>query len=147
MGMSSFLKNALLKLIFAGDAIANIADDAVSSPATSFYVGLHTADPTEAGNQGSNETNYTDYARVAIARDGVDIVVTASEAQPAAEIAFPAVGSGGPHVLTHFSLGKASTGAGVLLFSGPLTPNITVSSGQAPKVTTDTVISLITSGE
>ena len=33
-----------------------------------LYVGLHEADPTETGDQESNETDYAGYARVSVAR-------------------------------------------------------------------------------
>lgn len=39
-----------LKLVFNATAIANIADNAASSPLTSLYLALHTADPGEAAD-------------------------------------------------------------------------------------------------
>ena len=49
MAKSSTFESDLLKLVFQGAAIANIADNAASSPLTSLYVALHTADPGAAG--------------------------------------------------------------------------------------------------
>ena len=67
-GKSDTFENDLLKLIFNATAIANISDNAASSPLTNLFVALHTADPTDSGTQTSNEVAYTSYARVAVAR-------------------------------------------------------------------------------
>jgi len=68
MSKSNAFENSLLKLIFNATAIANLADNAATSPLTNLYVSLHTADPGEAGDQSTNEVSYTSYARVAVAR-------------------------------------------------------------------------------
>ena len=68
MGKSTTFDGQLLALIFNGTSIANIADNAASTPLTNLWVALHTADPTAAGNQTSSECNYTSYARVSVAR-------------------------------------------------------------------------------
>ena len=68
MSKGNTFENDLLGLIFNGTAIANLADDAATSPLTELYVSLHTADPGEAGDQTTNECAYTSYARVAVAR-------------------------------------------------------------------------------
>ena len=68
MSKGNTFENDILKLIFNATAIANIADNAASSPLTNLYASLHTADPGEAGDQTTNETSYTSYARVAVAR-------------------------------------------------------------------------------
>ena len=60
-GKTAYLENAILKLIFNGTAIANIADNAAASPATGWWLSLHTADPTDtpATEQSQSETSYT----------------------------------------------------------------------------------------
>ena len=63
-GKSSNFANELLKLIFNGTPIANIADNAASSPITNWELSLHTALPTSGQNH--NEVTYTGYARVAV---------------------------------------------------------------------------------
>ena len=68
MSATNAFETDLLELIFNGTTIANIADNAASSPATNLYVSLHTADPGEGGDQSSSETSYGSYARVAVAR-------------------------------------------------------------------------------
>ena len=68
MSKGDTFENDLLKLIFNGTAIANIADNAATSPLTNLFVALHTADPGETGNQSTNEVSYTGYARATVAR-------------------------------------------------------------------------------
>lgn len=84
MSKGNTFENDLAKLIFNATAIANIADNAASSPLTSLYVSLHTGDPGEAGDQTTSEATYTSYARVAVARSGSGWTVTANEAENAA---------------------------------------------------------------
>lgn len=139
MSKTNALENALLELLFKATAFANMADNAASSPNTSLYVSLHTADPGEAGDQTTSEANYTNYARVAVARSGVGWTVTGNSVSPAANIDFPACG-GGTNTITHFGIGKASSGAGVLFYKGTVTPNISVSSGVTPRLSTATAI-------
>jgi len=139
MSKGNTFENDLLKLIFNATAIANIADNAATSPLTNLYVSLHTDDPGEAGDQTTNECAYTSYARVAVARSGAGWTVTNNSVSPAAEISFPAA-TGGTETATHFGVGTASSGAGKLLYSGTVSPNISISSGVTPKLTTSTAI-------
>lgn len=139
MSKGNTFENDWLKLIFNATAIANIADNASSSPLTNLYVSLHTSDHGEAGGQTTNETSYTSYARVAVARSGSGWTVTNNSVSPAAEISFPAC-TGGTATITHFAVGTASSSTGKLLYSGTVTPNISVSSGVTPKLTTSTAI-------
>ena len=128
-----------LKLIFQATAIANIADNAATSPLTNLYVSLHTADPADAGNQTTNETAYTSYARVAVARTSGGWTVTGNSVSPTANIDFPAC-TGGTATITHFGIGTASSGTGKLLYSGTVSPNISVSSGVTPRLTTASTV-------
>src|SRR5262245_35265390 len=54
-GKANTFDNDLLKLIFNATPIANIADNAATSPLTNLYLSLHTADPGAGGNQTTNE--------------------------------------------------------------------------------------------
>jgi len=139
MSKGNTFENDLLKLIFNGDAIAGLADDAASSPVTTLYVSLHTADPGEAATQTTNECSYTSYARVAVSRSGSGWVVTGNSVSPAANIDFPGA-TGGSETATHMGIGTASTGTGKLLYSGAITPNITIASGVLPRISTATTI-------
>lgn len=138
-GKSDTFENDLLKLVFNGTAIANLADNAAASPLTSLYVSLHTADPTDAGNQTSSETTYTGYARVAVARNGSNWVVTGNSVSPAANIDFGQC-TAGTATITHFAVGTASSGTGKVLYAGTVTPNIAVSNGVIPRLTTASTI-------
>lgn len=142
MSKSNSLETAWLTLLFNNTNIANVGDATGlrgSSTAGSLYVSLHTADPGEAGSQTTNETTYTSYARVAVARSGSGWTVTGNSVSPAATISFPAC-TGGTATITHVGIGTDSSGAGVLLYKGALTPNIAVSSGVTPQVTTASTV-------
>ena len=139
MSKSSVFENAFLKLVFNATAIANIADNASSSPLTNLYAGLCTDDPGEDGDQETNETDYTGYERVAVARTTGGWTVTDSVVSPAAVITFPAC-TGGTSNITYFTIGTAASGAGIVLYSGPVTPTLSVSNGITPQLGTGTEI-------
>jgi hypothetical protein len=139
MSKSNAFENALLQLIFNATAIANLADNAASSPLTNLYVSLHTADPGEAGNQSTSEAAYTSYARVAVSRTSGGWTVTNNSVSPVANIDFPSA-TGGSETITYFGVGSASSGSGVLYYSGSVSPSIVVSSGVTPRLTTASTI-------
>lgn len=142
MSKGDVFESDLLKLIFNATAIANIADNAASSPLTNLYVSLHTADPGETGTQTTNEATYTSYARVAVARTSGGFTVSGtapSQAALAANCDFPAC-TGGTNTITHFGVGTVISAAGKLLYSGTVTPNIAVSNGVTPRLTTASTI-------
>lgn len=144
MSKGNTFENDLLKLIFNATAIANIADNASVSPLTNLYWALHTADPGEAGDQTTSEATYTSYARVAVARTtGGMTASTVGSTSPVANVDFPAAtGPALPTVvaITHFSIGVALAGASKILYSGTVTPNINVSNGVQPRLTTASTI-------
>lgn len=119
MSKGNTFENDLLKLIFNATAIANLADNAAASPLTSLYFSLHNADVGEAGSQTTNETAYTSYARVAVARNSGGFTVTNNSVSPAANVDFPEA-TDGTDTLTHWALGTGSSGAGKVLYKGPL---------------------------
>jgi hypothetical protein len=139
MAKGSTFCNDILKLFFQATAIANVADNAATSPLTNLYVSLHTSDPGAGGSQTTNETSYTSYARVAVARTSGGFTVTSNSVSPAATISFPAC-TGGTATITHFAIGTASSGTGKILYSGTVTPNISVSSGVTPQLTTASTV-------
>lgn len=132
MSKANVFENDLLLLIFNATAIANIADNAGSSPLTSLYVSLHTADPGEAGNQTTNEAAYTSYARVAVARSGSGWTVSGNTVTNAALIQFPQC-TGGSETITHFAIGTAASSTGKVLYKGALSSSLAVSSGIQPQ--------------
>lgn len=136
MSASNACENSLLLLIFNNTDFANIGDAGGlqnSASAGSLYVSLHTSDPGEAGTQETNETAYTDYARVAVARSGAGWTVSTNSVTNAAAISFPTVGATAGAAITHFGVGTASSGAGVLLFSGALASTFNVATDDVPK--------------
>lgn len=142
MSAGSTFRNDLLKLIFTAVAIANIADNAGSSPLTSLQWGLHTSDPGAAGTQTTSEASYTGYARVAVARDSTGHTVTANSVSPTNNVNFP-ISSGGSNTITHFMIGTAAGSAtGKQLVSGTVSPNIVVTSGVTPVLVPATAITL-----
>ncbi len=140
MGTGSTFANDLLKLVFNATAIANIADNASTSPLTNLYASLHTADPS-SGNQSTGEAAYTSYARVAVARTSGGWTVSTNTVVPAATISFPAA-TGGSETEAYAAIGTLSSGTGKVLFAGAISPTISVSNGVTPQLTTSSTLTL-----
>lgn len=142
MSKSNSWETGVLQLLFENSNFANVGDATGlrgSTTAGSLYFSLHTADPGEAGDQTTNEIAYTSYARVAVARSTAGWTVTGDAVAVDADVTFPA-GTGGSGTATHWGLGTAASGAGVLLYKGTITPNIVCGSGVTPKLTAGTVV-------
>lgn len=139
-GTASTFANDLLKLIFLGTAIATIAINDTSTPITNIFASLHTADPT-SGNQTTSEAAYTSYARVAVARTAGGWTVSTNTVVPAAAITFPAA-TGGTETEAYAGLGSLTSGAGLLFFTGAVSPTIAVSNGVTPQLTTASQLTL-----
>jgi len=134
MSASNAFETALLSLIFENVNIANVGDATGlrgSTAAGSLYISLHTADPGEAGAQNTSEAGYTGYARAAVARSSAGWTVAGNAVTNDAAIDFPEA-TGGTATVTHFGIGTSVSGAGTLLFSGPLTASLAVSTGITP---------------
>lgn len=126
MPKSTSTCNNILALVFNATAWADIAENDSSSPATNLYLSLHTADPGVGNNQTTNETSYTNYARVAVARTTSGWVAPASGATSNnALLQFPQCGVTGATV-THVAIGTASAGAGTVLYAGALNSSLAV---------------------
>jgi len=131
MSKSNTLENELLLLLFNATTMADLAENDTTTPATNLYVSLHTSDPGEAGSQATNETAYTNYARVAVARTSGGWTVATNTATNAGAVTFPECGATGA-TITHFGIGTASSGAGKLLYSGALTASLAVANLVTP---------------
>lgn len=138
-GKATTFDNDLLKLIFWGTAIADLAENDASSPLTSLYLALHTADPGVGGTQATSECAYTSYVRKTVNRDNTVFSISGATVTLAAVQAFAAC-TGGTETATHFSVGVAVSGSTKILYRGPVTPNISISSGVTPRLTTGTTI-------
>lgn len=142
MSKGNTFENDLLLLIFNNTNIADVGDATGlrgSLTAGSLHVSLHTADVGEAGDQTTNETTYGSYSRVAVARSGAGWTVTGNSVSPAANIDFAAATSG-TATISHFAVGTAASLTGKVLYKGTVTPNISVSTGVTPRLTTATTI-------
>lgn len=130
-GKGDTFENDFLKLIFQAVAIANIADNAATSPLTNLYVSLHTASVGEAGSQTTSEATYTSYARVAVLRTSGGWTVATNSVTNAGAVTFPAC-TGGSNTITDFAVGTLVSGAGKILYFGTLTASLSVSNGITP---------------
>jgi len=138
MSKGNTIETELLALLFNGTAIADLAENDTSSPATTLTVALHTADPGEGGTQSTNETAYTGYARQTVARTAGGWTVTGNSVSPVANIDFPECTASPGAAITHFSVGTGV--ANKLLYSGTVTPNITMAVGVIPRIKTTSTI-------
>lgn len=117
--------DALFCAVFSG-AWTTIAQNS-AAPATALFVSLHNASPGNGGSQTTNETAYTNYARVSVARTtggwttALGSGTTFSSVSNAAAISFPACGATGD-TITHWGVGTLTSGAGVLLDFGAIGP-------------------------
>lgn len=140
MSKGNTFENDLLNLIFQGTDIALLADNATTAPLTNLFVSLHTADPGEAGDQGTSESAYTAYARQSVARTNTGWAVAAAVASPVANIDFAEATNTGPNI-THFAIGDLTAAtSGKLMYSGTVTPNINIQLGVTPRLTTASTI-------
>lgn len=133
MPKSTTFCNALLDLILRGTAIADLADNDATSPATNLYISLHTADPGVGGSQLTNEASYTGYARLAIDRTGTGWDAASAGASVNSALAQFAECTAGSATVTHVAIGKASSGAGLVLYAGALSASRAISAGIQPQ--------------
>lgn len=118
MSKSNSTENDVLKCNLKG------TDPAWRSNA-SRWIALYTSDPGEAGTAVTNETAYTNYARVIVAiadwTDGGSTFTNTTLLQ------FLACGVTGA-TITHVAVVTTASGAGQILYSGALNAPLTVSS-------------------
>lgn len=138
MSKGNTFEDDILKLIFNATAIPDLAENDASSPATTLTMALHTADPGEAGTQATNETAYTGYTRITVARTVGGWTVAAGSVSPVANIDFPECTASPGGAITHASIGTGVSNK--LLYKGALTPNITMAVGVIPRIKTTSSI-------
>ena len=141
MGISDTTRNNILKLIFNAVNWANVADNAAGTPATNFYLALHTADLGSAGLQNTSEAAYTGYARIASPRNSGEWTVTGNVVANTTEMSFP-IASAGSETETFGSIGMLASGAGIVLISGAISPTIIVVAGVTPIFTLASTITI-----
>lgn len=133
MAKSTSAANSILALIFNATAWADIAQDDGSGPITDLYISLHTADPGVGGSQLTNEAAYTGYARLAVARTTGGWAVPSGGSTNNAALAQFAECTAGSATVTHVAIGKASSGAGLVLYAGALNASRAISAGIQPQ--------------
>ena len=141
-GFSDTTENAVLNLIYRATPWANYADNAAATPETNIIVGLHTADPTDAGTMASSESAYGGYARQNVLRSTGWTAAAAGSVALAANLDFPS-SSGAATTITNFSTGKSGGGASAILMTGAISPTIPIGgAGVVPRLTTATTCSV-----
>jgi len=133
MPKSTATSNSILALIFNATAFADIAENDSSAPLTNLYLSLHTASPGVGGPQDTNETAYTNYVRIPVARTtgGWD-VPAAGVTENVALAAFAQCGASGS-TITHVAIGTDGSGTGRVLYAGALTASLAVANGIQPQ--------------
>ena len=146
MSKSDAFETALLGLIFQNANIANIGDVTglrASTTTGSLYVSLHTADPGDAGTQSTSECTYTGYARMPVARTSGGWTLSGNAVNLTAAVSFanPSNATNLPQTATYWGIGASSTGTGLLLYSGAISPSIVISNtGTTPQLTTGSTV-------
>ena len=125
MSKGNITENDLVKFMFNNTAMPSYGSN--------LYLSLHTSDPGEAGDQTSNETDYTNYTRIAVSRDTGGFTVTNNLSQNAALVQFPQCG-GNPQTITHVAVGTAASGTGQILYSGILNAPLAVANLIQPQI-------------
>jgi hypothetical protein len=133
LGKGNTYSADILGLALNATPIANIADNAASSPVTQLFIALHTASP-EAGTQNTNEVSYTGYSRVAVNRNNSTKkwTLTGASAVNVDPISFGIDTVGNNITATHFSVGTLASGAGEVLYCGLLTAQLVINPGITP---------------
>lgn len=154
IGISNAAAINILKLVFQSTSWSGYATNDATQ--TNIGISLHlTPGPTDAGDATSNEvvaaTNYAGYLRVNVARStpgGWTAVTTGPPAStsPTANIDFPLCTANSCSV-TQFATSASNaspnpSGAQAILWSGDVSPPISVSTGVTPRLTTATTITL-----
>lgn len=116
---------------YATNLLGHVLNSAALTLPGTLHLSLHTANPGTGGAQTTSEAAYASYARVALTRGGGAWTVTAGVATLAAETAFPDATAAGT-TITHFAIGTESSGTGLVLYSGAVSPTIPVADGTRP---------------
>lgn len=140
-GKTDALEYNVLRLVFNGVAISSLA---ATAGTTVMWLGLHSADPTDAGST-ANEGGYAQYTRVQMERStgssGWSVTSGTSAAKataaPVSNRDFPQNTSTSTGTFTHASVNPTSdsTGPGAW-YIGTVTPNINFSQNVTPRITT-----------
>lgn len=146
-GKGTELQRTILSYIFLSSGITTgqTFGSAATSTTTTLWVSLHTADPGNAGNQGTSEVAYTGYARIATQRTasggvgGWTISTTFSPCSvfPTTGVTFPQCTTASTVVITNWSVGTSSASGTTtgLYYTGTVTPNISLGANVTASLT------------
>ena len=132
MSVTTAFANQVLGLILEGTAIANVADNAASSPVDTLYISLHTASPGLTGTQETSETAYSGYQRQSIARSSAGWTVSSGANTNDSDINFPVCSANPGDDITHVGIGLSSSGSGTLWLFGALDTSFAMQVGTTP---------------
>jgi len=140
-GKSNALRNEFLRVIFngevpAGGVLAELGVVCSPGPYGNLELSLHTSDPGPAGTQATNQCAYTGYAPKGVTRTTGAWTVTANVVSPAVDQDFPKC-TAGSESATHVAV---TTETGLIVYSGALTPPITIANGVIPRIETGSTI-------
>lgn len=142
-GKSDAFEYDFLKQTFCGTAITNWTSTAGT---TLVWIGLHTADPTDAGSTAA-EGGYAQYTRASVQRSTSGFAVSSgtgaavATVSPVAAISFPQNTSTSTGTFTHFSVFPSSNAAGsAAVYIGTISPSINFSQNVTPSLTTGSSI-------
>lgn len=137
------LEYDFLREIFNGVAISNLS---ATAGTTVLWVGLHTADPGDAGST-ANEGGYAAYARTAVQRSTAGWAVTSgtgaakATVSPVAAVSFPQVADTSTGTFTHATVYRSSNiSSSGALYNGTVSPVINFSQNVTPQITTGSSI-------
>lgn len=145
MAMANSLIQGLLKLLLENVAFAGIGDVSGlqgSATAGDFWFALHSADPLPAGTQATSEVSYTGYSRVNLARATGSFTLSGNVFSLAAPLLFGQC-TAGSATAAYASIGTASSGAGTLLWTGPISPSLSIASPVIPELTSGTNFTMV----
>lgn len=145
MSKTNTFENDLLLLIFNNTNIGDLGDTTgVQGSGTpgSLYAGLHTGTLDDTCTQTTNETTYTGYDRLAIARASGSggFTVAGNSVSNFDDETFGECTALPGADLTYFTFGDTASGAGTALYYGTLTPDIVMAVGVKPQLKNTTAI-------
>lgn len=130
MDKSAAFSRALLRSVFVADPLPFAGN-------AQLFVSLHVADPGKDGAQTSHECAFASYARQAVNRsDGSWATVDQPDGSCAirnvAPVSFPTC-TGGSETATHFAVGTALNGDGMILYAAALDAPLAISNNVRPE--------------
>lgn len=120
MSFTNTFENHVMDYVFTSTSVTR---------PTAWYIGLFTADPTDAGTQ-TSEVSGNGYARTA-----VTFSVTADTATNSAAVEFPAASGGNWGTITHIGVLTASS-AGDMIVHSALTTSKAINDGDVFRIPT-----------